>query len=130
MTCDPLLSLLRDVLVNAQNRTDGRASIHITVLVGGFLVSGRVISQREFELGNPPLDSITEYAEQFARKRRIVQQSTGEDTTRNATEFLHLAGARFFIPGQPPIPNNNDGVCWRCRLSDVIGFHIGRLEQR
>ncbi len=42
-------------------------------------------------------------------------------------EFVHLSKAHFFIPGGGKVPYDDDGVFWRCRLSEVCGFHFGLL---
>jgi len=41
--------------------------------------------------------------------------------------YIHLRDARYFAPGQSPVPTNT-GVLWRGKLTEVDGFSIGTMS--
>jgi hypothetical protein len=123
-------------LVRLANLTDSR--FPVTLTISGGIVSGLLISGREYFShfaddfakfgGDDPghVASLREYISSYGS----VYESDKEDETTDDTErlrapqFVHLASARFFAPGQTPIPTNA-GVLWRGNLDGISGFSLG-----
>jgi len=118
---DGLLYVLVGVVNAANNKTDGTTPLEVTLLVKGTIVSGTIVSRRDYVLANPVLESIDEVIESEAKK---------DGSPRPASkDFIHLKDARIFAPGQPPIPSTDPtGFFWRIRLSSVDGFTVGGLK--
>ena len=97
----------------------------ITLAVNGLLISGKIISERDFILSNGVLNTLDEITEELAR-----EAAGFGDVERSPHEFfIHLKEAKIFAPGQKPIPNDGDGdgVFWRVKLSSVDGFLMASL---
>jgi hypothetical protein len=121
------------ILVNIVNTSD--TEIGVTLQVGGFLVSGRLVGGAKYFDG---------FAADFANSLRGDQESTeyirsafssyGEQlySTTGETDagplYIHVKEARFFNTSGKPIPANR-GVWWRGRLSEVSGFILGSLSE-
>ena len=61
-------------------------------------------------------------AQVYEKLPERVQQTLGAN---DHTEYIHLADARVFHPGQPGMPGN--GMLWRGRLKDISGWSLGLL---
>lgn len=121
-------------LVEMANRHNIRNGV--TLQVGGFLISGIIVSGRRYFEG-----FASEYASVFTDQETadLVRQtfSKGGEIYTTADEdpqepiyppaFIHLEQARFFNTSGKPIPANR-GVFWRGRISEVSGFILGRLS--
>jgi hypothetical protein len=122
--------LLVDVVKVALERlrlSDGKHRTGITLHCGGILVSGYVATQRDFLLSSKQTDELLEAYQQLS-KRISEAGISAQMGTDDGLDYIHLSDARFFSPGQPPIPSFGEGVFWRGRLADVCGFHIGILR--
>lgn len=112
--------------------------IGVTLAVGGAVVSGTLISGRKYfeELG----DALSSASETEGDMQSILGESwkqfTGiydkpedapDDWQGPRANFIHLRGARYFAPGQRPIPTTQ-GFLWRGKLSAVDAFSIGNLS--
>ncbi|HVL51921.1 MAG TPA: hypothetical protein VM754_10530 [Actinomycetota bacterium] len=139
---------LLTVLVDSVNKAG--FSFGITLNISGGLVSGWVVSGNEYFHG---IANVLEEAggEVFAQVMRQVavqrypmfqpgsdepepQQASQdddnedlEDTDYRSVGYIHLRDARFFYGGNA-IPGNQ-GVWWRGKLSEVVGFTYGLLAQ-
>jgi len=107
----------------------------ITLNVGGFLVSGQVVSGHKYfegfanefaknfedtELSENVKKSYSKYGEIYTKEKEDK-----EDLPR--PNYIHLENAKFYNTNGQPIPNNR-GVWWRGRLSEVDGFLLGALS--
>lgn len=112
--------------------------IGITLTVGGAIVSGMLISGKKYfeELG----DTLAAASEAEGDMQSVIgnawKQYTAiydqpddapEDWQPPAASFIHLRNAKFYAPGQPPIPSNR-GVLWRGKLASIDGFSIGNFS--
>lgn len=95
----------------------------ITLIVDGFLVSGFIVSKDKYMEHNILTSSIEK-----GIKKAIsdAQSQTAEPEDDGERNFIHLRDAKYFTPGQLPIPNNQTVYC-RIRLEKVSGFSIGVL---
>jgi hypothetical protein len=116
---DPVLKMIVEVSTRMADQTEGQVQAEITLNVGGFLVSGYITSARQFMLHHVLTDGLLEAAESEFKSAGMLSDDT--------FEYIHLSRAKFFVPGQPAIPGNVDGVFWRGRLSDISGFTFGVL---
>ena len=96
--------------------------IDVTLLVGGFLVSGSIVSAERFMENNPASKAFWKQVKEIGAG--AVQPDDTKDATRH---FIHLRDARFYTPGEAPIPANQ-GVYWRAPLESVQGFNFGLLN--
>lgn len=97
--------------------------IDVTLLVGGFLVSGSIVSAEKFMENHPASRPF------WQQVKEIRADASKADNAVDATRhFIHLRDARFYTPGEAPIPDN-EGVYWRAPLESVQGFNFGLLSR-
>lgn len=119
---------LLQFLVSDINEAGG--SMPITLWMASGTVSGRLIPAKDYYekiIGQLNQGAPPEVAEQNARVLRDVGEVYYSETEPNAnnTMFIHLEGAQLVSPsGAMP---SEGGVLWRGRISQVTGFHLGRL---
>lgn len=108
----------------------------ITLQVSGFLVSGSLVSGKQYfegigtEYGNAvPGESGQTLKASFSSLGNIyadLDHAKKKGIKVPTPNYIHLKEARFFHTGAP-IPGNR-GVWWRGRLSEVAGFALGSLS--
>ncbi|HDO1312961.1 gas vesicle accessory protein GvpU [Aeromonas veronii] len=117
-----------EMLVNIVNASSG-ASIGITLNVNGSLITGYLISGKEYydylaaELGKQSenafamalSDGMNRISEVYGDNNRLAEMRTA---------FIHLKNARQ-VMGKEFIPNN--GAYWRVKLCDVSGYTLGAI---
>ncbi len=112
-----------ELLVSVVNKNDN-GSLEVTLTVGGFLVTGSLISNKEyFRLLGKEFNADNEKG--FSGI--IDHLNNQKSESKISVAYIHLKDAFFVIPGPKPIPTNK-GVLWRGKLSDVSGFNIGTLS--
>lgn len=104
--------------------TEAPLEAGVTLIVDGFLISGFVISKDKYMKHNELTSSIENGIKEALSRIKKEAPDPGDDGERN---FIHLRDARYFTPGQQPIPNNESVYC-RIRLEKVSGFNIGVLN--
>lgn len=119
---DPLLDLVAKISAQMGDDTQGRAEMPVVLHVGGLLITGRIISSRQFFLAHSLTDQILEVQARLAQAPPALADQLEDE----GLVFIHLAGARFFVPGLPPIPDHDD-FYWRVNAAHVSGFSFGRL---
>lgn len=110
---------------------DAGISMGITLYVSGAVVSGTLIGGGHFfELmkeaveGDNVNPKIKEgFGGMFDSYAKIY---TAPPEIRSAPSFIHLMGAKVFMPGQPPMPTA--GMLWRGRITSVSGFSLGSFS--
>jgi hypothetical protein len=126
-------------LVELANAGDGKAEIGMTLLVGGFLVSGKVVGGASYfegfagEFASGFADqtlagSVREFFSRYSEIYKAGAMTQDQTTTQKPLTYVHMKEARFFNTAGNPIPGNR-GVWWRGRLSEVSGFMVGILER-
>ena len=135
---DSLLTALVEMVNSGGYKDREKSWIGLTLLVDGFLVSGKMVSGQRY------LDGV---AEQFTRVDTIADRSATDAFVKFFRDFgahcesgaqpasqtpyagyIHLEHARFFHPGGQPLPHEFEDW-WRGRLSAVSGFMFGILEE-
>lgn len=117
------------------NKSD-KFGIGITLNVGGLLISGELVGGKKYFKGIGE-DFSSRLGKVVADKMRKSFEDLGKKTYDDSEKkrrkdfkephFIHLRNARFYYPGQQPIPKNQ-GVWWRGRLETVDAFCLGLLS--
>ena len=131
----PKLDWFLAMLVDLAN--DRGLGLGVTLQVGGFLVTGSLVSGKDYFEGLasviasaiPDEQAAKVVRDSFAHLGDIYDADKIADSESRKTVFIHLKGARFVVPGHRPIPDET-GVWWRGRLSEVTGFLPGTLSDR
>jgi hypothetical protein len=116
---DPLLSLFARLV------SDTAAEIHVTLAVGGGVVTGALISQVKWmrlsaETMNATVPGSGVIPDEL-RKRLASETSEG-----SRHEYLHLKDARYISPtGTMP---ERPQMLWRGRISEVAGWSWGSFQ--
>ena len=118
MKHDALLQLVTEAGTKIDDAHDGRVGQPITLLFGGMLVSGTIISVKEYMHSHVILDAID-----AGELKGFASPPGGFEHT----EFIHLKRAEFLVPGHPPV-STPAGIFWRGRLDRVDGFWVGGLQ--
>lgn len=125
----------KDVILSsfvfAANSKEAQLEMGVTLNVGGTIVSGILIGYNKY------LESIKlqfdqkpggEFVASFMDKfLSAVEEEKIEEEDVVLPIYIHLKDARFFTPGNNPIPNNG-GILWRGKLSSIDGFNFGALS--
>jgi hypothetical protein len=93
----------------------------VTLIVGGLLVSGYVISYETYLKHHPLTQELA------AAENDWAERHPEEAAVEYPPQFLHLRDARYFAPGQTPVPAEGTVYC-RLSLDAIQGFSLGVLE--
>ena len=121
---DPLMNAVIDAV-------EHNADFHIgvTLYVGGILVSGEMINDREYLAGVGQAFVAagdarpSNYATQLGR---VLADAAGRATTQaRGHRFINLKNVRVLSPGSPLIPSNG---FWRGSAASIQGYSWGVLS--
>lgn len=118
-------------LVDIANGNFG-VSIGVTLTVNGALVSGLLISGKEYfesvaiELAKDSDNSVSMGLSEGMKELSEKRYGSKFNPATHRTAFIHLKNARHFLGGVF-VPEN--GTFWRGKLCDVSGFSLGLLKQ-
>jgi hypothetical protein len=127
-------------MVHGAEQAEIRLGVPVILNVGGFLVTGFVISGQEYferfsqevAVGLPDAfgeETKASIIDSFGRLGEIYvsdEEETIEDATLDQYNFVHLRDVQFIHNEGAPIPPE-PGMLWRCKLSAVDGFTLGLL---
>lgn len=127
-------------LVQGAEQQGVKMGIPVTLNVGGFLVSGFVISGADYfeefseivayglpdQFDEESKESITATFRTLADIYEPEEETLEGAVQRESYNFVHLRDARFMHPGGDPFPTNT-GMLWRTKLEAVDGFTLGAL---
>jgi hypothetical protein len=98
------------------------SELPITLQVGGFLVSGLLVSYEKY------FESVgLDFAKLFGAENMPKSRANGEASEQQPPSFIHLREAHIFHSASQPIPASTS-VWWRGRISEVSGFFLGVLS--
>lgn len=124
---DTILQLLVD-MVNA----DQLPNIPVTLNVGGLLVSGYLVSVRNYfvqlmeTLSGGGSGSKPDFATLWETTPAAAQVREPKwDKHEPSARFVHLRNAVIFYPGGGPSVTAGEGILWRGRVDAVDGFMLG-----
>ncbi|WP_224242530.1 gas vesicle accessory protein GvpU [Hyalangium gracile] len=133
-TQDRFLQTLSNLL--EQMYPNSKLGVPVTLSTGGMLVSGQLISAQWYfeQVGQQltqapaPAPAFAKITERFGKaiKSALDASNNGENQNYDPN-FVHLMDAKFYTPGQQPIPSQQGGILWRGRISAVDGLTIGGL---
>jgi len=117
-------------LVNLANKNN--FELDITLTVGGFLISGRVIGVRQYfdELGEyfaKPFhfsQNAEEVSETFKKIGEQCSCVSPSEQTENPS-YIHLKNVKFYDASGKAVSGS---TWWRGRISEVNGFAPGKVE--
>jgi len=122
---DPLLNAVIDAVEH-----NAEFHIGVTVYVGGILVSGEMISDREYLAGVGQTfvaageGRPANYATQLGRV--LADAATRHASTQHrGHRFINLKNVRVLSPGSPLIPSNG---YWRGSAASIQGYSWGVLS--
>ena len=121
---DPLLKMLVELTTGFQNRSDGQFQQPVTLCVNGMLVSGHIISRRDFLLADPLSSELLEKADILSKQEPEVFGTPGEKQSDTSPDFIHLRDVEFWTP------DCNEAIragFWRGPLAAISGFSFGKL---
>lgn len=117
---------MKDIILQLaakQVNDDPAVQTSVTLVVGGFLVSGSLCCVGDFYEHHP----LTKLIQSTVDKTAATDESTSEPTLDDLPNYIHLKDAKYFTPSGNPIPGNQ-GIYVRIDLESVDGFSFGRLE--
>jgi hypothetical protein len=118
--------------------TDGPLEIGMTLQVGGFLVSGKLVSgARYFEgIASDFAHGLAAYPQvaqsvraSFEEFGKLIYEGNAGPSARPLPHYIHLTDTKFFSTAGEPVPAGK-GVWWRGRISEVGGFALGQLQSQ
>lgn len=128
--------LLRD-FVEMANDNPAKEIMDITLLTHGVLVTGLLVSGREYfrgigealakATGNPDSKTAQDIKEHYIQLGNKTYDNIDKAENPYPVNFIHLKNARFFHPNGTALPGS-EGVWWRGRLFEVSGFFLGSLQ--
>lgn len=114
---------------------DQGIDVPITINVGGFLISGDLISENEYVqkfMRGRFVEKLKSVVTQYESLKVAIEEARRQPSVREKTyTHLHLKNAAFFHPGQYPIKGLDEGSSlWRGLVTSVDGYMFGKLETR
>lgn len=121
---DAILTMLIELSEKIEGPNSPFDRLQLTLNVGGMLVTGLLINHEQYMK-----QFLGGFIHEIWEKHGDKDEAKLKDAAEAAPEFIHLESARFFVPGQHPIPTTGAGVLWRGRLDAIVGFNIGELRE-
>src|SRR5262245_44066647 len=123
-------------LIDLANRLE--AGFPVTIVCGGAVITGDLVSVREYfrlfgELLSGPFEPHNQEAADAIRKqfegvgdeiRAEIEEEESGAREPTLPSFIHLRNAQF-VAGNAMLPTN--GMLWRGKLSHVSGFALDRF---
>lgn len=111
--------------------------VSITLNVGGLLVTGNLVSGRDYflEFGRLLGNSIDPDDGQNAKDIRESYQKMAEDVygqdegKPSPPTYLHMKNAKYYSVSGDSLPSNDDVSLWRGKISEVGGFSLGSFSK-
>jgi hypothetical protein len=118
-------------------------TLPVTLWVRGAVLSGTLVGAREHlarvreqtqRVPVPPalapiLDEVlVAVRDAYPDPRGAPADEPDDELEEGLPAYVHLADARYHLPGAPPIPSDGPGLWWRGRLASVDGFALGGLS--
>lgn len=100
-----------------------RSETPVTLMVGGLLICGGVISRSIFE--EQRNGKLARHFEKINAAAAFLTESDSGPENTDQANFLHLKDAKYVVGGTA-LPTG-DGVHIRVRIESVDGFSFGRV---
>lgn len=126
-------ALLQELASMLERLYPTEVGVEVTLSTGGFLISGQLICAQwyfeqlaaQLKASSEPAPALVKLLEPFNKRARTRVQQDEKGEEEFVPNFIHLKNAKFFSPGQKPLPDSGPGVLWRGRISAVDGFTWG-----
>ncbi len=125
-TSDALLELIVKLGLEADRTSEKNGEFSVILQCGGVLISGRIISERDFIIANPVTALVDGMPPHLMHEGAEAPIPLIESLKRKM-EYIHLIDAVFMVPGSNPWPPAP--IYWRARLDRIDGFTIGRFTK-
>jgi hypothetical protein len=119
-------------IVNSASTEGTEIEISLTLVVGGSLVSGMLISGKKYfdifadEFSAAWPGEKSSIRESFASNGKIYEKDDeSEGKSKPLPQFIHMRNARVYNGGSP-FPQKQ-GVLWRGKINAVSGFNLGSV---
>lgn len=113
-----------EFFVQASNKHD--FSIDITLNVNGAVISGRMVSAKEyFEALSESIQDGGEVAKKLSEQLATAGEEFEKRDNAEA-HFIHLKNTKIYNGDTDPTPSKGK-VIWRGKLSEIDGFFLGKI---
>jgi len=103
---------------------------YVSLVVQGATISGKVISREEFMRTHPLLAAVQSGIDQVPDEGPAFTEVPDESAeAQRPPNYVHLAEARIWGPGVPPLPDGGDALVVRVRIEDVSAWWLGHLRR-
>ena len=124
--------ILRDLVCTVRGTN---AEVGITLMVGGILVSGLIVSlhlylehlRTEIEKVCQDKGVVGLIQKKCDEGKQLLLSPISEESPPPPVLSICLKDARFFHPGKDK--ESTEGVWWRGRISEIDGFSLGRMDE-
>ena len=100
--------------------------VDVTLMVNGLLVTGFIVSADKWRKHNANAAAIDEAIRKLLGETHSSPE-TAEPESAPPISHIHLRDAKFYSPGQHPIPGGDEGTHVRISLDAVDGFTFGYI---
>jgi|ERR1044072_719996 hypothetical protein len=135
-------SVLVDVITTVERleKSGSDEDTHLSLIVGGSIVSGRVVSHFTWanslnhnegasEEQSQPTNPEGEQTEAKAGEDDAPQEEPATEPEDHERRFIHLLDARMIVGGRF-VPSQGPGIAWRIKLASVDGFSLDTLSSK
>lgn len=115
-----------EYFVKASNTGD--LSLDITLNVNGAVVSGTMISAKEyFEALSGKLENGNDISQKLSEELAAASEAT-DDYNDDEAHFIHLKNTRVYCGDSKPTPSKGK-ILWRGKLDQIDGFFLGKISE-
>ncbi len=115
-----------EYFVKASNTGD--LSLDITLNVNGAVISGTMISAKEyFEALSGKLENGNDISQKLSEELAAASEAT-DDFNADEAHFIHLKNTRVYCGDSKPTPSKGK-ILWRGKLDQIDGFFLGKISE-
>ncbi|WP_349407384.1 gas vesicle accessory protein GvpU [Pseudalkalibacillus sp. SCS-8] len=115
-----------EYFVRASNTED--LSLDITLNVKGALISGTMISAKEyFEILSGKLENGSKSAQKLSEEFAAASDAAEKQDNREV-DYIHMKNTRVYCGDRHPTPSKGK-ILWRGKLDQIDGFFPGKISE-
>lgn len=115
-----------EYFVKASNT--GELALDITLNVNGSVVSGTMISAKEyFDALSGKLENGSEIAQKLSEELAAASEEVDSGNGDEAN-FIHMKNTRVYCGDSKPTPSKGK-ILWRGKLDQIDGFFLGKISE-
>lgn len=117
------------VTIAAWAKSEEAIRVPITVLVGGTLVTGSVMSADTWFQHNPISKQFIEAVERLEAEGEGVEgrDEEGGEVSQDLPNFIHLSDAHYMVAGQ--LVPTDEGIPVRIKIADISAYNFGTISR-